>query len=246
MLETKNRVTALASPLLLTANNEASRIFIGQQIPIVVGYGQSGLTGGTTVGTSTAIQPAPQTQLENVGEGLVITPNINADRTVLLRISQQNSTTASGATIPVVTSSGSTLILPITTINSQVVSSTIVAKDGLTVALGGLINETISDNRSQVPILGKLPIVGIMFRNQNTGKTRTETVVMICPYIFNTPQETAAVSADLVRELSLHPKSPLSPGTLDTFGQQEILTASPPTSPLQTIFRFHSIDPKTY
>ncbi|HWA97519.1 MAG TPA: hypothetical protein VG713_03480 [Pirellulales bacterium] len=246
LLETKNRVTALASPLLLTANNEASRIFIGQQIPIVVGYGQSGVTGGTALGTTTAIQPAPQTQLENIGEGLVITPNINADRTVTLRISQQNSTTASGATIPVVTATGSTLILPITTVQSSVVSSTIVAKDGLTVALGGLIQETLNDTRSQVPVIGKLPVVGIMFRNQGTGKSRSETIVMIRPYIFNTPQESASLNADLVRDLSVHPKAPLAYGTMSSFGPQEVLTADPPHNPLQTIFRFHSIEPKVY
>ena len=94
LLENDNRVTELATPLLLTANNEVSHIFIGQYIPIVIGFSQSGaITGGNT---TTAVQPTPQTSYTSVGQGLLITPNINADRSVMLRVSQQNSSVNKG------------------------------------------------------------------------------------------------------------------------------------------------------
>ena len=245
LLENNNRVTNLATPLLLTANNEVSQIFIGQQIPLVVGYNQGG--SATSVGGTTVVQPSPQTQLTQVGQGLLVTPNINADRTVTLRVSQQQSdVTFNGATIPIVNSLGQVQKLSIDVLNTRVVNGTVVAKDGLAVAIGGLIDEQLTDNRAEVPILGKLPVIGYFFRRQQTNRTRTELVIMIRPYVFNTPSESAALSQELLPELSLHPNSPDAVGTLNSFNPPEVLRASAPETKLQQIFRFHSLYPKTY
>lgn len=245
LLENNNRITNLATPLLLTANNEVSQIFIGQQIPLVVGYSQGGAAVG--VGGTTAVQPSPQTQLTNVGQGLLITPNINADRTVTLRISQQTSTTtANGATIPIVDSDGQIQNLAIDVLDTRVINGTVVAKDGLAVAIGGLISEQLTDARAEVPVVGKLPVVGYFFRRQQTNRTRTELVVLIRPYVFNTPTESAMLSQELLGDLSIHPNSPDGVGTLNSFVAPEVLRASPPETKMQQIFRFHSLYPKTY
>jgi len=245
LLENNNRVTNLATPLLLTANNEVSQIFIGQQIPLVIGYSQGGVA--NAVGGQAVVQPSPQTQLTQVGQGLLITPNINADRTVTLRISQQDSDVLiDGATIPVVDSLGNIIELPIDVLNTRVVNGTVVAKDGLCVAIGGLISESLTDTRAEVPVLGKLPVIGYFFRRQQTNRTRTELVIMIRPYVFNTPSESAMLSQELLADLSLHPNSPEGIGTLNSFNHSEILRASPPENKLQQIFRFHSLYPKTY
>jgi general secretion pathway protein D len=256
MLENDNRVTELATPLLLTANNEVSHIFIGQYIPIVIGFTQSGaVTGGNT---TTAVQPTPQTSYTSVGQGLLITPNINADRSVMLRVSQQNSSVnKGGASIPIATTgttgttgtSTTTTTLTnvaVDTVQTQVVTGTVVAKDGLTVALGGLITEGVADSRAEVPVLGKLPVIGFFFRRQVTIRSRTELVVLIRPFVFNTPSESAALSADLIPDNSLHPKAVNPVGSLNSFNSQEVLRPDPPQNPLQTIFRFHSVDPLVY
>ena len=245
LLENNNRVTNLATPLLLTANNEVSHIFIGQQVPLVVGYTQSGAV--ANVGGTTSIQPSPQTQLTQVGQGLLVTPNINADRTVTLRVSQQNSQVINaGATIPLINAQGNQVAQPIDVLDTRVVSGTIVAKDGLAVAIGGLIQEGLFDVREEVPVLGKLPVVGYLFRRQQTNRTRTELVIMIRPYVFNTPAESAALNSDLLRDLSLHPNSPDGVGTLGSFNPPEVLRANPPDTKLQQILRLHSLYPKTY
>lgn len=245
LLENNNRVTNLATPLLLTANNEVSNIFIGRQVPLVIGYTQSGaITNNAAV---TSVQPSPQTQLTQVGQGLLITPNINADRTVTLRISQQNSTVIEdGATIPIVNALGVPVDLPIDILDTAVVSGTIVAKDGLAVAIGGLINEQLNDNREEVPILGKLPVIGFFFRRQQTNRTRTELVIMVRPYVFNTPSESAELSHDLIGDLSLHPNAPDAVGTLNSFTPIEVMRANPPVNALQKSLRFHSLYPKLY
>jgi general secretion pathway protein D len=69
---------------------------------------------------------------------------------------------------------------------------------------------------------------------------------MIRPYVFNTPQESAALAQDLVQGLSLHPHAPNAVGTMNTFSPQEILTANPPMNKFQGVFRFHSVNPKAY
>ena len=245
LLENNNRVTNLATPLLLTANNEVSNIFIGRQVPLVIGYTQSGaITNNAAV---TSVQPSPQTQLTQVGQGLLITPNINADRTVTLRISQQNSTVIEdGATIPIVNALGVPVDLPIDILDTAVVSGTVVAKDGLAVAIGGLINEQLNDNREEVPLLGKLPVIGFFFRRQQTNRTRTELVIMVRPYVFNTPTESAELSHDLIGDLSLHPSAPDAVGTLNSFTPIEVIRANPPVNALQKSLRFHSLYPKLY
>lgn len=245
LLENNNRVTNLATPVLLTANNEVSQIFIGQQIPLVIGYSQGGAATG--VGGTTTVQPTPQTQLTNVGQGLLITPNINADRTVTLRISQQDSNVIEdGATIPIVNSLGAIEDLAIDVLDTRVVNGTVVAKDGLAVAIGGLISEELTDTRAEVPVMGKLPVIGYFFRRQQTNRSRSELVILIRPYVFNTPAETAMLSQELLSDLSLHPNSPDGVGTLNSFLPPEVLRASPPETKLQQIFRFHSLYPKTY
>ncbi|MCE9608287.1 MAG: hypothetical protein K8U03_25660 [Planctomycetia bacterium] len=245
LLENNNRITNLATPLLLTANNEVSNIFIGRQIPLVIGYSQSGAV--TNNAATTSVQPSPETQLTQVGQGLLITPNINADRTVTLRISQQNSTVdVGGATIPLVNSAGNIVSLPIDVLRTAIVSGTIVAKDGLAVAIGGLIEENLTDSREEVPILGKLPVIGFFFRRQQTNRVRTELVIMVRPYVFNTPSESAELSHDLIRDLSLHPNAPDANGTLNSFTPIEVLRANPPVNALQKSLRFHSLVPKLY
>ncbi len=76
------------------------------------------------------------------------------------------------------------------------------------VALGGLIEEQEHDARDQVPVLGNIPGLGLLFRRQSTGKSRSELVVIVRPYVFNTPTESAATTEMLLGELSTHPSSP--------------------------------------
>jgi general secretion pathway protein D len=147
----------LATPLLLTANNEVSRIFIGETELFTIGFTSpqvvtSGIAQTNTVGT-------PITTLRDVGQLLLITPNINADRTVTLRVAQQRSRKVeNGATIPVVDAEGQTNNVQVDTLQRNTASGTIVAKDGLTVALGGLIEEEAADIREEVPVVGQLPV----------------------------------------------------------------------------------------
>lgn len=216
LLESKNCVTALATPLILTANNEVSRIFVGDTLPFTVGFTPSQVLSSATA-VNGAVAATPVTELRDVGQSLLITPNINADRTVTLRVIEENSERVlAGSSIPVPATSGSGVTnINVDTVRRRTISGTIVAQDGMAVALGGLIEEQIHDSRDQVPVLGNIPGLGLLFRRQASGKSRSELVVIVRPYVFNTPTESAATTEMLLGQLSTHPNSPDVTGTMN-------------------------------
>jgi general secretion pathway protein D len=245
ILEDDNRVTILNTPLLLTANNEVSRIFIGDTIPFTVGFNSPQVIAAGN--NNTTIAGTPITELRDVGQSLFITPSINADRTVTLRVIQENARrVVNGGRIPLIQPNGTVINQPVDTVNRSTISGTIVAKDGLAVALGGLIEEQVNDTRTQVPVLGKVPILGFFFRNQATGRSRRELVVMIRPYIFNTPSESACLSNELVQTLSVHPLAQTDASTLQTFLPDEVMQVDLDPCQLHKEFRFHNVVPKRY
>jgi len=214
LLESKNCVNALATPLILTANNEVSRIFVGDTLPFTVGFTPSQVL--SSVGAvNGAVAATPITELRDVGQSLLITPNINADRTVTLRIVEENSERVVGGTsIPVPASSGSGVTnISVDTVRRRTISGTVVAQDGMAVALGGMIEEHASDSIDRVPVLGNIPGLGFFFRRQATKQVRSELVVIVRPYVFNTPSESAATSDLLLGEYSTHPASAQATGT---------------------------------
>jgi general secretion pathway protein D len=247
LLETHNKVTELATPMLLVANNEVSQIFVGQQYPIIQNISSQ------TTATQGVITNAPQTtfNFEPVGTTLLITPNINADRTVTLRLlEEQSSVIVGGASIPIVGSEGAVTNQPVDVVSATTLTGTLVAKDGLSLALGGLIDETVTNQNEQVPVLGDLPYLGFLFRRQTTGRNRTEVIVVIRPYILSTPSEAQEISKRLTDATSLHPIAPdLYPpdgqpiGTMNTFLPDDVERPKQPRSKLETTFEFYTVTP---
>ncbi|PHQ34496.1 type II secretion system protein GspD [Rhodopirellula bahusiensis] len=241
-LKSQNRVTALATPLILTANNEVSRIFVGDTLPFTVGFTPSQVIGGINA-ASGAVSATPITELRDVGQSLLITPNINADRTVTLRVVEENSERIlGGASIPIPDATGvGVTSVSVDTVRRRTVSGTMVAQDGMAVALGGLIEERISSSHDRVPILGDIPGVGFLFRRNADNRSRSELVVMIRPCVFSTPSESAARSQTMLHELSLHPNSPDATGDLNTYLACDVIRAEPECRERAKLFRFHNV-----
>jgi len=124
-----------------------------------------------------------------VGNTIEITPYINSDRTITLEISQESSSLKrGGANISVVTNS-QVLSLPIDTITSAELTGTVIAKDGLTIAIGGLVRETNSTSEQRVPGLSDVPIIGNIFTSVRDKKERSELILMITPRVMMNPDE---------------------------------------------------------
>ena len=204
MMQKDGKVRTLATPTLLTANNEVSRIFDGSQYPIVTGWTVGQTT--TTQGIIDTTEPTVEIERKDVGNMLLITPNINSDRTVTLRLIQENSSISpQKVSIPVTGGRGEDKTIEY--VVSRSLTGTFVAKDGMAVMAGGLINETESDQYYRTPFLGSLPLVGWLFRGTEKVKRRTELVVLIRPYVIMTPFEGGKVSDELLKALSAHPAS---------------------------------------
>ena len=245
LLEDDNRVTIMNTPLLMTANNEVSRIFIGETIPLTIGFSATQVV-GTSATSSNTIAGTPITELRDIGQSLLITPSINADRTVTLRVVQENAVReVDGGKIPVITPTG-IVDQPVDTVTRSTVSGTVVAKDGLAVVMGGLIEDRVRDQRQKVPGLGKLPGLGFFFRRQETGRMRNELIVMIRPYVFNTPTESASISQCLLKELSVHPNALSGELTLPTFSPDDAVKVELEGGHLRQAFRFHNVVPRAY
>lgn len=206
LLQSKGRVTSLATPVLLTAHGEVSRIFSGEQIPIVVGFTEPRIITGD--GATTTLAATPVTELRDVGTDLLITANINADRTVSLRLLQETSSiNKDGASILVPVGSSFTA-RTVDTVRSQSASGTVVARDGMLLAFGGLIEESTTDSREQLPVLGDIPLIGFLFRRESSLVRRSELVVLIRPFVLSTPIEGDDISRSLLDSLSVHPYRP--------------------------------------
>ena len=220
LAESENRVTQLATPLLLTANQEISRFFVGSEIPILTSYTPGSTTLGGVTSSATIIQsPTPVYTQYRVGQTLLLTPSINADKTVSVQIVvEQSNVVKNGATIlvpggmatPIVGLGGSEPSLvpqQIDTVNEKSFSGSVMAKDGNSVAVGGLIQEGAGNNQITTPFLGDVPILGFFFRQEAQTRTRTELVIIIKPHIITTPPDGQVLTEEFMRDNSIHPNA---------------------------------------
>lgn len=198
LLEAHNKVSVLASPMLVASNNQPARLFIGDERVLTVGASSDTQT-GTTGATNTTI--TVETEKRNVGQTLTILPRINADRSVSLTIDQDSSTLKAGdATIPLPTTGGNVFQFPIDTVNTANLQVTAHAQDGLTVAVGGMIRQNNAVAREQVPVLGDLPGIGVLFRKDVKTHSRSQIVLLITPRVMENGDESDRVSRDKARD----------------------------------------------
>ena len=190
-LSSITNVNVVSSPQLLVLNNQTAQLQVGQQVPVPVQQQQSTVTPDSAlVNTINYL---------NTGVILQVTPRANANGEVTLDIEQEVSdvatTTTGGLNAP--------------TINERRIKSTVAVESGESVALGGLISNSVSKNRSAVPLLGDIPVLGALFRNDDNTTTRTELLVLIEPRIIDSANAARAATEDLERRM--HSVSPIPP-----------------------------------
>ena len=164
----------ISTPTLVTTDNEEASINVGQEVPFVTGSFSN--TGGNQGG----INPFQTINRESVGVKLTITPQINEGDAILLKIAQEISSIAESAT------SGAADLIT----NERTIETTVIVEDGGILVLGGLIEDTLRENTQQVPILGRVPLLGILFRNRSVQKVKTNLMVFIRPKILRDASHT--------------------------------------------------------
>jgi type IV pilus assembly protein PilQ len=158
-LEGATDATVLANPKVLALNTQRGEIIVGRRD----GY----LT--TTVTDTSTVQTV---EFLDTGTRLIFRPFIGDDGYVRMEIHPEDS--SGGLT------ADANLPFKITT----EVTSNIMVKDGHTIVIGGLFREASSSARSQVPLLGSIPLAGQLFRNQRDRSQREEIVILLTPHII--------------------------------------------------------------
>jgi len=192
-LEQNKRIKVLSNPMVMAANHREAELFIGEESLLTRGF----TFNPAVIDNGVVVSPSfveTETELEEIGITLRITPRINADQTVTLELEQESSTiNPGGATLPISDGAGSVLNLPIDTVNTARLTGTVMAKDGLTVAVGGLIRTSKTKDVKKVPVLGEIPLLGRMFRSSIETEEDTETVLLITPRILNKPEDSERI-----------------------------------------------------
>ena len=163
----------LSTPSVIAMDNTPSRLLVGQEIPI---------TTGESLGSSN-INAFRTTSREEVGIKLEVTPQINEGSSVILNVKQEVSSVAGTY------ASGVDLIT-----NTRTIETTVLADNKQIIVLGGLIDEDIQENISKVPGLGKIPLLGRLFRSSSKQVIKKKLYVFIRPTIL--------VDSDSINELS--------------------------------------------
>ena len=167
--ETKLRV--LASPHIIATDGKEASIRVGDEVAIRTSEARpTGADAGSPVDVTI--------QRRDTGTILRVTPHINATGLVTLEIDLEKS----NVTPP---PEGSSDI----GINKRTTSTTMVVQDGETVLVGGLIDETVTDTISKVPILGDIPYLGVLFRNTTESVSRIELILLITPHVIRNLHE---------------------------------------------------------
>jgi general secretion pathway protein D len=177
-LETKTDANVLATPNLVSLDNEEAKIVIGQNVPF--------LTGSYTTTGNSSTNPFQTIERKDVGLTLRIKPQIGEGGTIRLVIYQENSTV-----VPSSRASPQGL-----TTDKSAIETTVVVDDGQIMVLGGLLKDEYGGSVSQVPFLGDLPILGPLFRTDSRTRTKSNLMVFLRPIVIRTPEDSNALSID--------------------------------------------------
>lgn len=174
-LETDADVNVLSAPNIVTTDNEEAEIVVGRNVPFIA----SRATSATNLeNLFTTIER------HDVGIMLRMTPQITADDFVRLdlfeEVSDIDPTSAAG---------DPTLVGPTTTIRSA--STSVSARDGQTVVIGGLLSDTVRSTRRAVPFFSRIPVLGALFRRDEDERVKTNLLVFLTPHVIASDRQMA-------------------------------------------------------
>lgn len=165
----------LATPHIVTLDNQAAKFLVGQDVPI---------TTGEKLGTN--FENAFRTvQREEVGIKLEVTPQVNGAGEVKMFLRQEVSSVAGP-----VSSRNSDLIL-----NKRAFETVLTVDDGEILAIGGLLNDDERKTIERIPLLSDIPLLGELFKSRSRTRSKTNLMVFIRPTILRNREDNAALTA---------------------------------------------------
>jgi len=186
-LQAQNRVELLSNPSVMVANNTEGRIQVGDtvRLPTSVSF--------NSAGQQSSVAP------EEVGVILTVTPSINPDGFVRMKIVPEISRISKETT-----QISENFQSPI--INRRRTTTTVTVKDGQTVVIGGLIQDRYERSEEKIPFLGDIPLLGALFRSKSEGASKTELLIVLTPHVLTNPRSIDAMSKASIDKATLPPE----------------------------------------
>ena len=178
-LQTQGDISVLSSPRIATLNNQKAVLKVGSDELYVTGI----TTSTTTTGTGSVSTPSVQLQPFFSGIALDVTPQIDESGQVMLHVHPSISTvTEKHKNIDLGSLGSFKLPLAASTVNET--DSIVRVNDGQIVAIGGLMLQETRDERTGLPVLSEVPVIGGVFRQTGTVMRKRELVILIKPTVI--------------------------------------------------------------
>ena len=197
-LSSNNNVNLLSTPSITTMQNEKAKIVVGQQVPF--------RTGSTLTGTEGAANPFTTIQREAVGLTLEVTPRINEGNLIRLEIHQEASELDMTSFSEIGISGSADLIT-----NLRTIDTTVLVDNEEVIVIGGLIRDRESVRHSRVPVLGRIPGLGFLFRSKTTMIQKQTLLVFLRPTVITSKKEIRQATLKkfkTVYEVEIHGRDP--------------------------------------
>jgi type IV pilus assembly protein PilQ len=157
LLEQSRKANIISNPRITTVDNREAKILVGQKIPLIV----------------QDVAGNPVSQLQTIGIQLKVTPHLTDDKKIIMDLHPEVSDLSSQSTVQ-----GGVII------NTSEADTRVMVDDGQTAVIGGLIRTNDSKVRRGVPILKDVPLIGMLFRSDNTVKQNRELIIFVTPRIL--------------------------------------------------------------
>lgn len=170
-LASNSSVNILSNPNILVLDNEEATINVGRNVPFPVSAGRD--NNG---------QPIVSYQREDVGITLEVTPQINENNYVTLEMHlevaevEEDSSGLDVSTAGFITSQRET-------------QNVVVVRDNQTIVIGGLIGNTQTEVETKIPVLGDIPLIGVLFRGKRNTERKTNLLIFLTPHVINEPAD---------------------------------------------------------
>ena len=184
-LANNSNANLLSTPSILTLDNQEAKILVGREVPF-----RTGSFSTTGDGTS---NPFTTVNRQDVGIELVVTPHVFENNDVRMEILQK-------ITNVINTPVGGTAFADVVT-SKRTIETTVLAADGQTIVLGGLIQDDINNTNVLVPVLGKIPLLGALFRSTTKERTKTNLLVFLRPTILQSTENSTQLSLDRYQQI---------------------------------------------
>jgi len=158
VLEQSRKANIISNPRVTTVDNREAKILVGQKIPLIV----------------QDVAGNPVSQLQTIGIQLKVTPHLTQDKKIVLDLHPEVSDLSTQSTVQ-----GGVII------NTSEADTRVMVDDGQTAVIGGLIRTNDSHVRRGIPLLKDIPLLGVLFRSDNTIKQNRELIIFVTPRIVS-------------------------------------------------------------